>query len=110
MYDATCIERVRAIAAEPFGRCRYRHAGFVVNAKRSGTRATEGTARAHTHTWGREADTLVRCNSYTEAVNILQKAIADGVKFENNDVEWGMDFGSEHERYLAEKVLSLSVC
>lgn len=24
MYDANCIERVRAIAAEPFGRCRCR--------------------------------------------------------------------------------------
>jgi asparaginyl-tRNA synthetase len=39
MYDPTCIERVRAVAAEPFGRC-----------------------------------------SYTEAVEILQKAIADGHK------------------------------
>ena len=42
--------------------------------------------------------------SYTEAVEILQKAIAGGHKFENNDVEWGMVFASEHERYLSEKV------
>lgn len=50
-----------------------------------------------------------RC-SYTEAVEILQKAIKDGHKFENNDVEWGMDFGSEHERYLSEVVFKKPVC
>lgn len=69
MYDPTCIERVRAIAAEPFGRC-----------------------------------------TYTEAVSILQKAVADGQKFENTEIEWGMDFGSEHERYLSEKVFKKPVC
>jgi asparaginyl-tRNA synthetase len=31
-------------------------------------------------------------------------------QFENNDVEWGMDFGSEHERYLSEKVFKKPVC
>ncbi|NMP27084.1 asparagine--tRNA ligase [Rahnella sp. SAP-1] len=36
---------------------------------------------------------------YTEAVEIL---IASGQKFEN-DVSWGVDLSSEHERYLAEK-------
>ncbi|MCU5775045.1 asparagine--tRNA ligase [Erwiniaceae bacterium BAC15a-03b] len=36
---------------------------------------------------------------YTDAVNIL---IASGQKFEN-DVSWGIDLSSEHERYLAEK-------
>jgi len=36
---------------------------------------------------------------YTDAVEIL---IASGQKFEN-DVSWGIDLSSEHERYLAEK-------
>ncbi|MFS2224949.1 asparagine--tRNA ligase [Pantoea sp. B65] len=36
---------------------------------------------------------------YTDAVNIL---LASGQKFEN-DVSWGIDLSSEHERYLAEK-------
>ena len=40
--------------------------------------------------------------TYTRAVEILEKAIADGVKFEY-PVHWGTDFQSEHERYLVEK-------
>ena len=39
---------------------------------------------------------------YTEGVEILKKAIADGVKFEY-PVDWGTDLQSEHERYLVEK-------
>jgi asparaginyl-tRNA synthetase len=54
------------------------------------------------------AEPFARC-SYTEGVEILQKAIKDGVKFENTEVEWGMDFGSEHERYLCEKVFGKPV-
>ncbi len=40
--------------------------------------------------------------TYTEAVDILEKAIASGVQFEY-PVHWGTDFQSEHERYLVEK-------
>ena len=40
--------------------------------------------------------------TYTRAVEILEKAIADGVQFEY-PVHWGTDFQSEHERYLVEK-------
>ena len=40
--------------------------------------------------------------TYTRAVEILEKAVADGVKFEY-PVHWGTDFQSEHERYLVEK-------
>ena len=40
--------------------------------------------------------------TYTEAVEILEKAVSDGVKFEY-PVHWGTDFQSEHERYLVEK-------
>jgi len=36
---------------------------------------------------------------YTDAIEILKKS---GRKFEN-DVEWGIDMSSEHERYLAEE-------
>jgi len=39
---------------------------------------------------------------YTEAIEILQKAIADGKKFEF-PVKWGTDLQSEHERYLTEE-------
>eukprot|EP00960_Hanusia_phi_P071702 767612-Hanusia_phi.AAC.1 len=38
------------------------------------------------------------------------KAVAGGHKFENNDIEWGMDMGSEHERYISEKVFKKPVC
>ena len=40
--------------------------------------------------------------TYTEAVEILEKAIRDGQQFEY-PVHWGTDFQSEHERYLVEK-------
>ncbi|KAI5073305.1 hypothetical protein GOP47_0011318 [Adiantum capillus-veneris] len=39
--------------------------------------------------------------TYTEAVEILEK-VTDR-KFEN-DVRWGIDLASEHERYLTEEV------
>lgn len=40
---------------------------------------------------------------YTEAISILEKAIANGVKFEY-PVYWGCDLQSEHERYITEQV------
>ena len=46
--------------------------------------------------------------TYTEAVEILEQAIASGVKFEY-PVHWGTDFQSEHERYLVEKHFSKPV-
>ncbi|MBQ0142920.1 MAG: asparagine--tRNA ligase [Prevotellaceae bacterium] len=39
---------------------------------------------------------------YTEGIKILEKAIADGRKFEF-PVSWGTDLASEHERYLVEE-------
>jgi asparaginyl-tRNA synthetase len=39
--------------------------------------------------------------TYTEAVEILKDAIQAGKKFEN-EVEWGTDLASEHERFLTE--------
>ncbi|KAJ0261551.1 Asparagine--tRNA ligase [Hirschfeldia incana] len=41
--------------------------------------------------------------TYTEAIKILEEAVAKGKKFDN-DVEWGIDLASEHERYLTEVV------
>ncbi len=38
---------------------------------------------------------------YTEGVEILEKAVADGHKFEF-PIFWGADLASEHERYLVE--------
>lgn len=40
---------------------------------------------------------------YTEAIEILKDA---DVKFENSNIEWGMDLQSEHERYICEKVIN----
>lgn len=42
--------------------------------------------------------------TYSDAIEILKKAVKDGVKFEVSDIEFGLDLGSEHERYLTEKV------
>ena len=36
--------------------------------------------------------------TYTEAVEILEDAVKNGKKFEN-EVKWGIDLASEHERY-----------
>lgn len=43
--------------------------------------------------------------TYTEGVEILKKAVKDGHKFDNPNIEWGMDLQSEHERYLTEEVV-----
>ncbi len=40
--------------------------------------------------------------TYTEGINILEKAIAEGHKFEF-PVYWGVDLASEHERFLVEE-------
>jgi asparaginyl-tRNA synthetase len=40
--------------------------------------------------------------TYTEGIEILEKAVAGGQKFEF-PVAWGSDLQSEHERYLVEK-------
>lgn len=42
---------------------------------------------------------------YTDGIALLKKAVAEGHKFENNNIEWGMDLQSEHERYLTEQVV-----
>ena len=49
------------------------------------------------------AEPFARC-SYTEGVAILERAVADGSRAFENEVFWGCDLASEHERYLAEEV------
>lgn len=41
--------------------------------------------------------------TYTEAIELLQQEVSKGAKFEEQP-KWGMDMGSEHERYLTEKI------
>ncbi len=43
--------------------------------------------------------------TYTEAIDILLKAQQEGYEFEYKNIFWGMDLQSEHERYLAEKIV-----
>ncbi len=43
--------------------------------------------------------------TYTEGVEILTKAVENGHKFDNNNIYWGMDLQSEHERYITEQVV-----
>ncbi len=40
--------------------------------------------------------------TYTEAIEILEQAVADGTKFDY-PVSWGIDLQTEHERYLTEQ-------
>ncbi len=43
---------------------------------------------------------------YEEIVEVLKRAVEEGHKFEDMDIKFGMDFGSEHERYVCEKVVN----
>ncbi len=51
-------------------------------------------------------DSEFRRMPYTDAINILKQAVADGVKFDNANIEWGMDLMTEHERYITEQVVN----
>ncbi|MDZ4754899.1 MAG: asparagine--tRNA ligase [Phycisphaerae bacterium] len=46
--------------------------------------------------------------TYTEAISLLEKAVAQGEKFEYAP-QWGIDMQSEHERFLTEKVFGRPV-
>ncbi|MBQ0065140.1 MAG: asparagine--tRNA ligase [Firmicutes bacterium] len=48
------------------------------------------------------ANSTFRRMTYTEAIEHLEKAKG---QFENNDIFWGMDLQSEHERYICEKIV-----
>ena len=47
--------------------------------------------------------------TYTEAIELLEKAAKDGRKFEYPITGWGMDLQSEHERYITEEVFKKPV-
>ncbi|MEG2052964.1 MAG: asparagine--tRNA ligase [Bacilli bacterium] len=42
---------------------------------------------------------------YSECVKILQDAVKAGVSFDNSNIYWGLDFQSEHEKYITEQVV-----
>lgn len=42
--------------------------------------------------------------TYSEVIKLLVKAKINGKEFIYNDIKWGMDLQSEHERYLCEEV------
>jgi asparaginyl-tRNA synthetase len=67
MYDKECVNRVKQVAENDFGRV-----------------------------------------SYTEAIDILIKAVGEGKEFVY-PVEWGIDLATEHERYLAEEIFKKPV-
>ncbi len=41
--------------------------------------------------------------TYSEVIKLLEKAKVNGKEFAYNDIKWGMDLQSEHERYLCEE-------
>ncbi|QGS51548.1 asparagine--tRNA ligase [Spiroplasma tabanidicola] len=42
--------------------------------------------------------------TYEEVINTLKIAVDEGHVFENNDIKFGTDLGSEHEKYICEVV------
>lgn len=46
---------------------------------------------------------------YKEAIKILRNKISEGHKFEDNDIYFGKDLASEHEKYLCEVVYNKPV-
>ena len=43
--------------------------------------------------------------TYTEGIEILKKSVQNAHKFEQNDIFWGMDLQSEHERFITEEIV-----
>jgi asparaginyl-tRNA synthetase len=41
---------------------------------------------------------------YSEGIELLKTAVVNGHKFEDNNIFFGKDLASEHERYLCEKI------
>ncbi len=46
---------------------------------------------------------------YRDAIELLKKAVAEGHQFEDNDIFFGKDLASEHERYICEKIFNCPV-
>ena len=47
--------------------------------------------------------------SYREAIDILEKAVIDGVSFEESNIEFGIDLSTEHEKYISGEVFKSPV-
>lgn len=47
--------------------------------------------------------------TYTQVIELLKTAVKKGINFDNNDIKWGMDLDSEHERYICEKIYNSPV-
>ncbi|AVN64548.1 MULTISPECIES: asparagine--tRNA ligase [Mesoplasma] len=45
-----------------------------------------------------------KVNTYEEVLKTLQNAIDNGHKFEENNIHFGLDLGTEHERFICEEV------
>lgn len=45
-----------------------------------------------------------KVTTYSEAIEILKQAVANGHKFEESSIEFGLDLGTEHERFICEQV------
>lgn len=41
---------------------------------------------------------------YSHVIEILKKAIANGINFDNKNIRWGIDLQTEHEKYITEKI------
>lgn len=66
------------------------------------------TERAPAHDVRARVELVARTDfrrlSYTDAIKVLAEHVAAGkATFEVEAIEWGMDLGSEHERYLVER-------
>lgn len=51
-----------------------------------------------------DAKTNFKVITYTEVIDLLLVAQKKGKKFEFNNIKWGIDLQSEHERYLCEEI------
>ncbi|WP_425381669.1 asparagine--tRNA ligase [Spiroplasma endosymbiont of Polydrusus pterygomalis] len=51
-----------------------------------------------------DAKTNFKVITYTKVIDLLLVAQKEGKKFEFNNIKWGIDLQSEHERYLCEEI------
>ncbi|KAJ3616852.1 hypothetical protein Zmor_008992 [Zophobas morio] len=49
-------------------------------------------------------DSEYKVMTYSEVIEVLKDAISKGHVFEENNIEFGLDLGTEHERYICEVV------
>ncbi len=47
------------------------------------------------------ANSEIQKVSYRDAIEILKEAVSNGIQFTETNIEFGLDLGTEHEKYLA---------